>query len=93
MARSNTQIPEEFKSIEEIQNFWDQYSTADYWNQMEDVGFVADLYCVARIGSALVSSDDINVFAQIVDDLCFTFIAPLGANYHNNGHAASFPFI
>lgn len=37
MARSNTQIPEEFKSIEEIQNFWDQYSTADYWNQMEDV--------------------------------------------------------
>jgi hypothetical protein len=37
MARSNPQIPEEFKSIEEIQNFWDQNSTADYWDKMEDV--------------------------------------------------------
>ena len=37
MARSNPKIPEEFKSIEQIQNFWDQNSTADYWDQMEDV--------------------------------------------------------
>jgi hypothetical protein len=30
-------LPEEFKSIEEIQDFWDEHSSADYWDEMEDV--------------------------------------------------------
>ncbi|NUM73258.1 hypothetical protein HUU40_02740 [candidate division KSB1 bacterium] len=30
-------LPEEFKSIDEIQNFWATHSSADYWNEMEDV--------------------------------------------------------
>ncbi len=30
-------LPEEFKSIAEIQNFWDTNSSADYWNEMEEV--------------------------------------------------------
>jgi len=30
-------LPEEFKSIDEIQNFWDTNSSADYWDEMEDV--------------------------------------------------------
>jgi len=29
-------LPEEFKSIAEIQNFWDTHSSADYWDEMED---------------------------------------------------------
>jgi hypothetical protein len=30
-------LPEEFKSIAEIQNFWDANSSADYWDEMEEV--------------------------------------------------------
>lgn len=30
-------LPEEFQSIAEIQNFWDAHSSADYWDEMEDV--------------------------------------------------------
>jgi hypothetical protein len=30
-------IPEEFKSIAEIQDFWDTHSSADYWDEMTDV--------------------------------------------------------
>ena len=30
-------LPEEFDSIVEIQNFWDANSSADYWDEMEDV--------------------------------------------------------
>lgn len=37
MQRNKNQIPEEFRSIEEIQEFWDEHSTADYWEQMEEV--------------------------------------------------------
>jgi len=37
MQRNKNQIPEEFKSIEDIQEFWDEHSTADYWDEMEDV--------------------------------------------------------
>lgn len=37
MAKSKTQIPEEFDSIEEIQEFWGEHSTAEYWDEMEDV--------------------------------------------------------
>ncbi len=37
MARNKARIPEEFKTIEEIQDFWDEHSTAEYWDEMEDV--------------------------------------------------------
>lgn len=30
-------LPEKFKSIAEIQDFWDTHSSADYWDEMEDV--------------------------------------------------------
>jgi len=30
-------LPEEFKSIAEIQNFWDTNSSAEYWDEMEDI--------------------------------------------------------
>ncbi len=37
MPENRKPIPDEFKSIEEIQNFWDENSSADYWDEMEDV--------------------------------------------------------
>jgi hypothetical protein len=30
-------LPEEFKSIDEIRKFWDTNSSAEYWDEMEDV--------------------------------------------------------
>lgn len=39
MLERKDKIPEEFNSIEEIQDFWDGHSTADYWDEMEDVDF------------------------------------------------------
>ena len=37
MKKGKDKIPEEFKSIEEIQNFWDTHSTSDYLDEMEDI--------------------------------------------------------
>ncbi len=37
MLKNKEPIPEQFTSIEEIQDFWDTHSTADYWDEMEDV--------------------------------------------------------
>ena len=37
MPKSKDQIPEEFETIEEIQDFWDEHSTADYWEEMKEV--------------------------------------------------------
>lgn len=37
MPKNKDQIPKEFESVEEIQDFWDKHSTADYWQEMEDV--------------------------------------------------------
>jgi hypothetical protein len=37
MSKNKDPIPENFTSIEEIQEFWDTHSTADYWDEMEDV--------------------------------------------------------
>ena len=34
---SKDEIPEKFESLEQIQDFWDTHSTADYWDEMEDV--------------------------------------------------------
>ena len=32
-----TVLPEEFASIDEAQEFWDSHSSADYWDEMEEV--------------------------------------------------------
>lgn len=37
MSKNKQLIPNEFKTLDEIQNFWDQHSTSDYWDKMEDV--------------------------------------------------------
>jgi len=37
MPKNKKPIPDEFKSIAEIQDFWDENSSADYWDDMEDV--------------------------------------------------------
>ncbi|MBM3127782.1 MAG: hypothetical protein FJ009_04005 [Chloroflexi bacterium] len=36
-------IPKEFKTIEELQEFWDTHSVADYDDQFKDVHFDVDL--------------------------------------------------
>ena len=38
-----------FKSIEEIQDFWDQHSTADYWGEMEEVDMKLSLQLKSKI--------------------------------------------
>jgi hypothetical protein len=42
---------------------------------------------VAGIGSPLVTGDDVNVFAEVVDNFSFTFITPLCANDDLDRHA------
>ncbi len=37
MQKNRTPIPEEFHSIEDVQDFWNTHSSADYWDDMEDV--------------------------------------------------------
>lgn len=37
MGKSRDVIPEEFESIKQIQDFWDNHSTFDYWEEMEDI--------------------------------------------------------
>ena len=37
MGKSRNVIPEEFESIRQIQDFWDNHSTFDYWEEMEDI--------------------------------------------------------
>ena len=37
MLTNKDPIPEQFHSIEEVQDFWATHSTADYWDEMEDV--------------------------------------------------------
>ncbi|MGH7596546.1 MAG: hypothetical protein ACREOI_09345 [bacterium] len=34
---TENKLPEEFQSITEIQKFWDANSSAEYWDEMEDV--------------------------------------------------------
>ncbi len=46
MAKNNNHrepIPKEFKSIEELQDFWDTHSVADYEDLFKDVHFDVDL--------------------------------------------------
>jgi len=46
MAKSKSRrdpIPQEFKTIEELQNFWDTHSVADYDDLFKDAHFDVDL--------------------------------------------------
>ena len=56
MPKSRAEIPEEFKSIEEIQNFWDQFSTAEYWDEMEDVDLQLSLALKSKLESKKIVS-------------------------------------
>jgi hypothetical protein len=37
MAREKVKIPDEFDTLEHIQDFWDTHSTADFQDDLEDV--------------------------------------------------------
>lgn len=37
MSKNKTPLPEHFTSLEEIQEFWEHHSSADYWEEMNDV--------------------------------------------------------
>jgi len=37
MSKNKTPLPQHFTSIEEIQEFWETHSSADYWDEMNDV--------------------------------------------------------
>jgi len=37
MQENKDKIPEDFKSVEDARDFWDNHSSADYWDEMEDV--------------------------------------------------------
>jgi hypothetical protein len=41
---------------------------------------------VPGIRSTLIASDDVDVFAQVINNFSFSFIAPLGTEYDLNGH-------
>jgi hypothetical protein len=36
MKKNKDRIPEDFNSLEDVRNFWDNHSSADYWDEMED---------------------------------------------------------
>jgi len=37
MQKNKNKIPNNFKSVEDVRDFWDNHSSADYWDEMEDV--------------------------------------------------------
>jgi hypothetical protein len=37
MGGNKDKIPEEFESLEQIQDFWDTHSTSDYWDEMDNI--------------------------------------------------------
>jgi len=49
--------------------------------QVQDKRLIADLDRVAGVVSALIASNDVETLGEQIDDLAFTFVAPLGA-YH-----------
>lgn len=43
-------------------------------------------HCVAGIGTTLIAGNDVDAFTQVIDDLAFALVAPLGAHYDLNRH-------
>jgi hypothetical protein len=48
---------------------------------------------MTRIGSALIASDDIDLFAQMIDNFSFSFIAPLGTDNDLYWHMYFYEFV
>jgi hypothetical protein len=58
--------------------------------QMQNKRLVSDLYGVARVMSALVAGNDVEMLGKEIDDLAFAFVAPLGPDdYDDFGHGVS----
>jgi hypothetical protein len=55
-------------------------------NKTEDELALAYADSVAGVVAPLIASDDVEVRRQDVDDLAFSFIAPLGASYNDVFH-------
>ena len=55
--------------------------------QAQLVGDIVDNQRVPGIVAALEAGDDVRPFRQPIDDLAFSFIAPLGADYRYVGHS------
>src|SRR3954471_16718669 len=53
------------------------------------VGLLADDHRVPRVRPAVVAAHEIRVAREQVDDLALPFVAPLRADDHGRGHAAS----
>src|SRR5262244_1451006 len=51
---------------------------------MKNKGSVANLNRVAGVVSALVANDYVEAFGEQIDNLAFSFIAPLGADDRDN---------
>ncbi|CAB5032202.1 unannotated protein [freshwater metagenome] len=56
------------------------------WDQVELPDVVAVDNCVAGIVAALEAGNDLRTLRQKIDDLPFSFIAPLGADYNDPWH-------
>src|SRR5262245_54411505 len=61
-------------------------------DQMQDELLSLNNDSVSCIVPALVTGNDIELFSQQIDNLPFTFIAPLGANHHDVCHDVSLAF-
>jgi hypothetical protein len=53
---------------------------------MQDVFLAVADDGVACIAAACGTHDDVGIFGEEIDDLAFSFIAPLGADYDGIGH-------
>ena len=51
------------------------------WQKMQYKRLVANLDRMARVVSALVTNNDLELLGEQINDLALTFIAPLGAYY------------
>src|SRR6185503_358087 len=57
-------------------------------NESQDELALSDANSVAGVMTALVARDDIEMRRQNVDDLAFSFVAPLSAHYHKIFHVS-----
>ncbi len=55
-------------------------------DQVEHEFFLVDLDRVAGVVAALETDDDVGLLGEHVDDLAFSFVAPLGADYNDVRH-------
>jgi len=51
---NKNKIPEEFESLEQIQDFWETHSTADYFDEMEKAEFELSPALKSKIESGIL---------------------------------------